>query len=358
MTIERQDGQEIRDDLPAQDENLFDVLELVPHEKREVEQGPADEEVEANQNRGGRQQIERKLRASGQREHRGVWAVRRDEGEDFPSRVHQAGMTEFPQPHDVRNEHSCPQCDDHRRGPDARRADERGNGRLGEVGVLAQADGCHAQHDHRGRQDHRRDRLQQPAKVGGHGGDRRGEAADPQDLGVTIEESLQIDGHRQHRRPIERLAKRAEKRSHARDSLAGEHIDQRASHHDTVGQLRDIRGLCGRADPEAHGDRQRRCPAQLGDRVAEPARERRRRARHAETGDEIDEPLRPRHGGGDTFRARGRRDQADQIERARLDRRLDRRIASGREVGQQKPRDAEVGSLRAGTVRHRIGEWD
>ena len=56
--IERQ---QVGDDLPAQDQHLFGVLELVADEQREVEQRPRREEVHEDEDGDRRQQVERQL---------------------------------------------------------------------------------------------------------------------------------------------------------------------------------------------------------------------------------------------------------------------------------------------------------
>ena len=71
----------------------------------------------------------------------------------------------LPQPEDVGGDHPDPEPHDHRRGADADRADQRRDSRLGEVGVLAQADRHRSQHENADHQQHGGDRLVDPALI-------------------------------------------------------------------------------------------------------------------------------------------------------------------------------------------------
>ncbi len=55
----RDERQQVGDDLPAQDEDLLGVLELVADEQGEVEQRAGGEEVHADEDGERRQQVER-----------------------------------------------------------------------------------------------------------------------------------------------------------------------------------------------------------------------------------------------------------------------------------------------------------
>ena len=159
------ESQQVGDDLPAEDQHLFGVLELVADEQREVEQRPRCEEVHEDEHGDGRQQIEREFGPPHELQYGSVIPEGHREAKHLAAGVDKPGAGELAEPEHVGGEDAGPKGQHHWRRTHGRRAHERRHTGLGQVGVLAQAHRHRAEKHHHREQGQRGDRLAGPARV-------------------------------------------------------------------------------------------------------------------------------------------------------------------------------------------------